>query len=177
MVVKNTIQKINMPTAKPVGMFFIFFMQCVLVLVISGCGSSMPKQIDAAQQGELRIRTSAAEHVFTVELALDERSQAKGLMFRREMKSDHGMLFIYKGEHPISMWMKNTVLSLDMLFVKRDGTIAKIAKRTEPFSERIIASREPVLAVLELNGGTADRLMIKEGDRLIHPLLASNGDQ
>ena len=121
--------------------------------------------------GELRIRTAKAEHKFTVELALDEQSQAKGLMFRHEMPADHGMLFIYHKEHPIAMWMKNTLLSLDMLFVRKDGTITKIARNTEPLSEKIIPSSGPVYGVLELNAGTADRLAIHVGDRLLHPLL------
>ena len=135
----------------------------------------MSEQIEPGkEQTKLRIKTSLSEHLFTIELALDQRSQAKGLMFRREMAADHGMLFVYDGEQEIAMWMKNTLLSLDMLFVRADGRIAKIARRTEPFSERTISSVEPVLAVLELNGGTADRLSIKVGDRLLHPLLGSN---
>lgn len=128
---------------------------------------------EGAQLSELRIKTSVQQHVFKVELALDEGSQAQGLMFRRSMPDDHGMLFVYDREQSISMWMKNTVLPLDMLFVKRDGTIANIAKRTEPFSERVISSFGPVYGVLELNGGTADRLSIKVGDRVLHSLLSS----
>ena len=125
------------------------------------------------KRNELTIVTRTGEHSFMVELALDERSQARGLMFRRSMAPDHGMLFIYGQERLVSMWMKNTVLSLDMLFVKRDGTIARIFERTEPFSERVLSSQQPVYGVLELNGGTVERLGIKRGDRMLHPLLGA----
>ena len=117
------------------------------------------------------FRSASGTYQFKVELALDGPSQAKGLMFRRTMPADHGMLFIYAPERPISMWMKNTILSLDMLFVKRDGTIAKIFERTEPFSERILSSGQPVYGVLELNAGSVERWGIKTGDQMVHPLL------
>ena len=120
---------------------------------------------------EVRIKTGSSEHVFQTELALDGPSQTKGLMFRREMPADQGMLFIYDTEHVVNMWMKNTVLPLDMLFMKQDGTISRIARHTEPFSLAVVSSVEPVIGVLELNAGTADRLSIQVGDRMIHPLL------
>ena len=146
------------------------------ILTLTGCGSqvSEQKQTDGKKAdalSSLSIKTSDHTHLFKVELALDDPSQARGLMFRRSMAADHGMLFIYDRERPIGMWMKNTILSLDMLFVKRDGTITKIFERTEPFSERVLSSRQPVYGVLELNGGTVERLGIKSGDRLIHPLM------
>ena len=96
----------------------------------------------------LIIKTGDQEHRFEIELALDEREQAKGVMFRRAMAQNHGMLFVYDRECMINMWMKNTVLPLDMLFVRRDGWIVKIAKRTEPFSLAVISSDQPVLPFL-----------------------------
>ncbi|MCF6197872.1 MAG: DUF192 domain-containing protein [Hyphomicrobiaceae bacterium] len=128
-------------------------------------------EIVGKKMDELRIKTGSQEHVFQIELALDGPAQAKGLMFRREMPADRGMLFIYDAEHVATMWMKNTVLPLDMLFVRQDGTIARIARNTEPFSLKTVSSVEPVIGVLELNAGTANRLSIQAGDRLIHPLL------
>ena len=103
----------------------------------------MPEQKrETGTLSDLQIKTASnGTHLFKVELALDESSQARGLMFRRTMAADHGMLFIYDPERPIGMWMKNTILSLDMLFVTRDGVITKIFERTEPFSERVLASR------------------------------------
>ncbi len=132
----------------------------------------MPEQKpDTGSLSELQIKAGDETHLFKVELALDESSQARGLMFRRSMAADHGMLFIYDPARPIGMWMKNTILSLDMLFVRRDGTITKIFERTEPFSQKLLGSRQPVYGVLELNGGTVERLGIKPGHRLMHSLL------
>ncbi len=131
----------------------------------------MSEQKQSDGLSNLSIKTASGTYQFKVELALDGPSQAKGLMFRRTMPADHGMLFIYAPERPISMWMKNTILSLDMLFVKRDGTIAKIFERTEPFSERILSSGQPVYGVLELNAGSVERWGIKTGDQMVHPLL------
>jgi len=168
-----------------VGAFFLLLGLLALPLLLAGCGSSVPApaenrtEKDAATRdadrmsSPLRVKTADGEHILTVELALDRPSQERGLMFRRSMSADHGMLFIYHRERNIAMWMKNTILPLDMLFVRRDGTISKIVADTEPFSERIIPSDGPVYAVLELNAGTARRLAIRVGDRLIHPLLGA----
>ena len=92
-------------------------------------------------------------------------------MYRRDLAGDAGMLFIYERDKPISMWMKNTLIPLDMLFLARDGRIVRIAARAVPMSLQTISSGEEVAAVLELNGGTADRLGIAAGDRVIHPAL------
>jgi uncharacterized membrane protein (UPF0127 family) len=108
---------------------------------------------------------------FKVEVARNDADRAQGLMYRRAMPADQGMLFDFAKVAPVSMWMQNTYLPLDMLFVRPDGTIARIAANTEPLSTRTIPSGEPVLAVLELNAGTAARLNIKPGDRLEHPLF------
>ncbi|PVE24138.1 hypothetical protein DC522_12500 [Microvirga sp. KLBC 81] len=108
---------------------------------------------------------------FQVEVARNDADRAQGLMFRRSMAPDRGMLFDFGRVEPVSMWMQNTYLSLDMLFIRQDGTIARIAANTEPLSTRTIPSGEPVLAVLELNAGTAARLGIKAGDRIEHPLF------
>jgi uncharacterized membrane protein (UPF0127 family) len=108
---------------------------------------------------------------FQVEVARNDADRAQGLMFRRSMPPERGMLFDFGRVQPVSMWMQNTYLPLDMLFIRPDGTIARIAANTEPLSTRTIASGEPVLAVLELNAGTASRLGIKVGDRVEHPLF------
>lgn len=108
---------------------------------------------------------------FQVEVARNDADRAQGLMFRRSMPADRGMLFDFGKVEPVSMWMQNTYISLDMLFVRQDGTIARIAANTEPLSTRTIPSGEPILAVLELNAGTTARLGIKAGDRIEHPLF------
>ncbi len=117
------------------------------------------------------VAQSGARHAFSVEVARNDADRAQGLMFRRSMPADRGMLFDFGKVQPISMWMQNTYIPLDMLFIRSDGTIARVAENAEPLSTRSIPSGEPVLAVLELNGGTARRLGIKAGDRVEHPLF------
>jgi uncharacterized protein len=108
---------------------------------------------------------------FRVEVARNDADRAQGLMYRRSMPADQGMLFDFGRVEPVSMWMQNTYLSLDMLFIRPDGTIARIATNTEPLSTRTIPSGEPVLAVLELNAGTTSKLGIKPGDRVEHSIF------
>jgi uncharacterized membrane protein (UPF0127 family) len=119
----------------------------------------------------LTIVTASGRHTFEVELADNDASRAQGLMYRRSLTPDRGMLFDFKRVEPISMWMQNTYVSLDMLFIRPDGTIARVATNAEPLSTRTIPSGEPVLAVLEVVAGTAARLGIKPGDKVEHPLF------
>lgn len=130
--------------------------------------------VGASSQGlePLAILTKAGQrHVFQVEVARNDADRAQGLMFRRSMAQEHGMLFDFGRVEPVAMWMQNTYIPLDMLFIRSDGTIARVAANTEPLSTRTIPSGEPVLAVLELNGGAAARLGIKVGDRVEHALF------
>lgn len=123
---------------------------------------------------EIVIQTASARHKFTVELATKPEQMQRGLMFRREMAADHGMLFDYGAEQAgIAMWMKNTFIPLDMLFVKADGSVLNIAERTVPQSLATVAAAGPVRVVIELNGGTASRLKIKPGDKVLHPMFGS----
>lgn len=119
----------------------------------------------------LVIVSGEERHTFQVEIADTPDSRARGLMFRRSMPADQGMLFDFERVQPVSMWMRNTYIPLDMLFIDADGTIVRIARDTEPLSERTIPSGEPVLAVLELNASTTRRLGIEAGDRVEHPLF------
>lgn len=114
----------------------------------------------------LVITTATGEHRFTVEMALTGEQSARGLMFREQLGSDEGMLFDFRRDQIVTMWMRNTILSLDMIFISRDGRVATIAERTTPFSEAQISSRVPVRAVLEVPAGTAQRLSIRPGDRV-----------
>jgi uncharacterized protein len=126
----------------------------------------------AATVGEpLTIVTKAGPKRFNVEVMRDDAGRSRGLMFRRHMAADHGMLFDFEREEPVTMWMKNTYLPLDMVFIRPDGTISRIAADTEPLSTAIIPSGSPVSAVLELNAGTAAKLGIQAGDRIEHPLF------
>jgi uncharacterized membrane protein (UPF0127 family) len=105
-------------------------------------------------------------HLFTVEVARTEAEQARGLMNRRTLAADAGMLFPFDPPRPASFWMRNTLIPLDMIFVRPDGTIARIAANTVPLSEEPVGVTEPVTAVLELNGGRAAALGIAAGDRV-----------
>ena len=119
----------------------------------------------------LAIVSGKERHTFQVEVARNDADRAQGLMFRRNLAPDRGMLFDFGRVQPISMWMQNTYIPLDMVFIRPDGTIARVAENAEPLSTRMIPSGEPVLAVLEVPGGTAARLAIKAGDRIEHPLF------
>lgn len=133
----------------------------------------------AAEPGATRLPTSplviraadGMEHHFIVELASTPAERAQGLMYRKSLAPDAGMLFDFKELEPVAMWMKNTFIPLDMLFIARDGRITRITERAVPLSLTPIPSGEPVLAVLELNSGTSARLGLKPGDRVIHPIF------
>ncbi|KAA2214979.1 DUF192 domain-containing protein [Teichococcus oryzae] len=105
-------------------------------------------------------------HAFTVEMALTPEQQTVGLMFRREVKPDEGMLFDWGTPRDSAMWMRNTLVSLDMVFIAADGRIHRIAERTVPLSLATVESRGPVRATLELAAGTAERLGLRVGDRV-----------
>jgi uncharacterized protein len=133
-------------------------------------GAGMPC---AGEPQTVEIATRNGVHVLSVELAATDEDRARGLMYRRQLPEEHGMLFDFEREEPVSMWMRNTYISLDMIFIHADGRVLRIAERTEPLSERIIPSGGPVRAVLELAGGTAKKLGIAPGDRIGHPIFSS----
>ncbi len=122
----------------------------------------------------LMIAGQSGTHELSVEVVADPKTRAKGLMYRRDLAPDHGMLFDFGQQQQISMWMKNTYIPLDMLFIDEKGIISTVAKRTTPFSERTIPSNAPVRYVLEINGGRADALGIRAGDTVSGPALAPN---
>lgn len=140
---------------------------CLLILLLSL--SIGPASAELARE-RLRIVTAGgAEHLFEIEVARNPVEQAQGLMFRQELAPDAGMLFPFEQERRASFWMRNTFVSLDMIFVARDGRIVKIHRRAEPLSEVSIGSGEPVTGVLEILGGQADERGISEGDYVRHP--------
>lgn len=126
----------------------------------------------ALPRSELLVETASSQFRFEVEVADDPSERAKGLMFRESLADNAGMLFLYPEPQEVEFWMKNTPLSLDMVFVRQDGTIARIAERTTPFSEEMIPSGEAVSAVLEVKGGLMRELGIAVGDRLRHPAFS-----
>ena len=120
----------------------------------------------------LEIASKTGVHVFSVELADNDADRAKGLMFRKELPEGQGMLFDFHREQEVSFWMENTYIPLDMIFIRGDGRILRIAENTEPLSTKLIPSGGPVLAVLEVVGGTAGKLGIAPGDRVAHPIFS-----
>jgi len=122
----------------------------------------------------LTIATPDARvHPFTIWVAEDDTHRQLGLMYVKEMADDAGMLFVYPKAQPISMWMKNTVLSLDMLFVAADGRIVNVVENTTPQSTKIIDSKGAVVGVIELKAGTAAKLHIRAGAIVSHPAFGS----
>ncbi|MGL4634645.1 MAG: DUF192 domain-containing protein [Beijerinckiaceae bacterium] len=120
---------------------------------------------------KVEIVSGGTTHVFQTEVMKTNEERAKGLMFRQFMPQDRGMLFDFIREEPVSMWMRNTYLPLDMLFIKSDGTIHHIHERAQPLDETTISSNGNVRFVLEINGGVAAKLGMKPGDKVRHSLI------
>lgn len=153
-----------------------FLRLAAVVALALGVLAVLPKPAEAqnapvAGLEPLTIVTTSGRHAFQVEVMRTPDQRARGLMHRQFMPADRGMLFDFKQVEPVAMWMQNTYISLDMLFIRADGTVARIAERAEPLSTRTIPSGEPVLSVLELNAGIAEKLGIKPGDKVEHPLF------
>jgi uncharacterized membrane protein (UPF0127 family) len=113
---------------------------------------------------KLEIVTASGTYPFSVEVMRTREQLSQGLMYRRYMPDDRGMLFDFKTEQPVQFWMKNTYLPLDMIFISKVGKIVSIAENTEPLSEKLVPSGAPVSGVLEVNAGTAARIQAKPGD-------------
>jgi uncharacterized protein len=126
-----------------------------------------------AEPDSLEIVTSTGRHVFQIEIANNDASREHGLMDRRYMAADHGMLFEFDREEPVSFWMKNTYIPLDMIFIAPSGVVTHVVANAEPLSERVIPSGGPCVAVLELNSGTAASIGLKVGDKVHHPFFKS----
>jgi uncharacterized protein len=144
-----------------------------LLLLAPMLGAQAPLAI--FKKSALTIDTQAGPRRFVVELALTPQEQEQGLMFRRELAADAGMLFDFGTVRPAVFWMKNTLIPLDMLFIAADGRIADIHERAVPLSEATIAASVPVRAVLEVNGGTVARLGINLGDVVHYPIFGTGG--
>jgi uncharacterized protein len=119
----------------------------------------------------LEIASKTGVHSFAVEMAVTEAEREKGLMFRKELPPGQGMLFDFQRDQEVGFWMQNTYIPLDMIFIRGDGRILRIAENTQPLSTRVIPSNGPVRAVLEVIGGTAEKLGIAPGDRVAFPMF------
>jgi uncharacterized protein len=154
---------------------------CVLALLLSGFAVAQPARAQQAaiEAGEpmrleaekLTIVTAQGRFDFDVEIADEPLEQQRGLMFRTDLPTRGGMLFAFGKPRLVTMWMKNTPLPLDMVFLNADGTVAHIAERTTPFSQDIVSSGGAVAFALELNAGVSRLIGLKAGDRLEHRLF------
>jgi hypothetical protein len=153
--------------------FPILLAAALLAVPLAACKTESPATAAAAESGleliPLEIRSAGQVHHFTVEVARTEEEQAKGLMFRQSLAPDRGMIFPFVPPRAASFWMKNTFIPLDMVFVRADGTIARIADNTVPQSLDPVQVGEPVTAVLEIAGGRAAELGITESDKVSWP--------
>lgn len=166
------------------GLAFLRVLPALLFLFAAFPGASVPPassqaaftQAAGVQTGQdaldrVTVQTAAGSHVFRVELADEPHERSRGLMFRKSLPDDGGMLFDNGEEKMMAMWMKNTFIPLDMIFISGKGRIVKIVENTKPFSRETISSDVPVRAVLEIRGGTSSRLGIRPGDRIDHPVF------
>jgi uncharacterized protein len=151
-------------------MFHVWLLVAFLSVLVTSTTQGVQPAVGFEQE-PLWIETAEERLEFQVEIAKSPAQRSRGLMFRDELADDGGMLFDFERSQPVTMWMRNTLISLDMLFVREDGTISRIVAETEPMSDRTIGSGGPVRAVLELRGGRAAELGIRPGDRLIHPIF------
>lgn len=145
-----------------------------LLLVAFGWLAAAPFAVAAQPTERLTFETATGSHAFAIEVAATPEQREVGLMYRRSLAPDHGMLFDFGDPEPVAMWMKNTYVSLDMVFVRADGTVQRVEAETEPLSTRTIESGEPVKFVVELAAGAAARIGLKSGDRVVHPLIAKS---
>jgi uncharacterized protein len=125
----------------------------------------------AGEKGTIVFKTETGEHSFDIEVMTTFGERARGLMFRRSLPAKSGMLFVYDRPQAATMWMKNTYIPLDMVFIAEGGAVHRIEANTEPFSTALIPSEGDIIAVLELNAGAAARIGLKPGDQAIYPGL------
>ena len=151
---------------RAIGIRLLAALAVVVLSALSACGPAGSAGLEA-----LQVVTATGAHDFQVEIARDDASRARGLMDRRFMPADHGMLFEFDREAPQAFWMKDTYIPLDMIFISRIGIVTNIVANAEPLSERTIPSGPSCMAVLELNGGAAAKIGLKVGDRIRHPFF------
>ena len=138
-------------------------------LVVLFVALTIGRGAGAAAAESLEFVTATGAHRFEIEVARTDREREVGLMYRRSMPRNHGMLFMFPSEQPVSMWMKNTYIPLDMVFVSHKGRVTNIARDAVPMSEAIIPSGPPAFAVIELNAGAARAINLAVGDQVRHP--------
>jgi hypothetical protein len=148
----------------------------VLMFWASLAAGAAAETSSLAKLEPVTVATEMGATMFTAEIADTAELRARGLMFRHKLPPDRAMLFDFGEPRAVSMWMKNTYIPLDMLFIRKDGTIAAIAENTMPLSQDIIGVQEPVLGVLELAAGTARRIGLKRDDKVYHRIFSMADD-
>ena len=156
-------------------MKYLIFAAALLVSAISLAQEEPPIAIETDYTSPLVIESGETEHPFLVEIAATQEEIATGMMHRPEMAADVGMLFVLGDPRMPNFYMRNTLVSLDLLFVSSDGEIMSIAHNAVPLSERNISPGVTVSYVLEIKGGQSSILGIEPGDTLRHELLGNNG--
>lgn len=140
------------------------------VALVAACAGA-PALFPTLEQGQVQVTTSTGTHEFDVWIAADDRSRERGLMHVRELPPDRGMLFIFERPQPLAFWMKDTFLSLDLIFIDPAGRVLNVAVHARPHSLDPIRSQGDAVAVLEVIGGTAEAIGLRTGDRLTLPTL------
>jgi uncharacterized membrane protein (UPF0127 family) len=149
--------------------FAALFVFAACVLAFAGAASLRAEM----RKDTLKLVTASGTHTFQIEVAETASEKARGLMFRRSLAEDAGMLFPYEPPQEATMWMRNTYIPLDMVFIRQDGIVHRVETNTEPFSEAVIASNGNVSAVLELKAGIARRIGLKAGDKALNKLFGT----
>ncbi len=144
---------------------------CLLTVTFLSSLSGVARAQEIARIEPVTVVTQKQAAIFDAEVADTDDLRARGLMFRHKLPEDRAMLFDFGEPRPAAMWMKNTYISLDMLFIRADGSIAAVAENTEPMSLQTISVQEPVKAVLEVAAGTVKRLGIQRDDKVFHPIF------
>jgi uncharacterized membrane protein (UPF0127 family) len=151
----------------------------LIAAAVAACASGEgPRAADPRNpqgpQQPLEVATSSGKVVrFKVEVVDTPDSRERGLMYRRSLARNAGMLFDFKTPRPVAFWMRNTFIPLDIVFIRQDGVVANIAREAKPFDETPLPSSGPVVGVLEINGGEAARIGLKEGDLVRHPIFGN----
>jgi uncharacterized membrane protein (UPF0127 family) len=151
------------------------FLMGLVAYVVLGLGLAMAQDAPMMAMEPVTVDTANGPVLFTAEIADTDETRERGLMFRMRLPDDRAMLFDFGTPRQVAMWMKNTRMPLDMVFIRADGTVAGIARNTKPMSTDVLGVGEPVLAVLEVAGGTSDRIGLKTGDTVYHRIF-NNGE-
>ena len=154
----------------------VTFILLTCFLWLAGAPAALPENAQISKLEPITLESSDSVTMLTAEIADTDELRTRGLMFRHFLPEDKAMLFDYQKPRPVAMWMKNTNISLDMLFIREDGTIAAIAQDTVPQSLDTISVQEPVRGVLELAAGTVRRLGLRVNDKVYHRIFNTAED-